>query len=1123
MDSIRVLASKFGRSVARAFTVLAILLLFSVPPAGAATWIASGGGYWFAPGNWSPADVPDVAGEVAVFDADGQGYPVLLDGNPNIDRLFVYNPGVTLYLGGAHLNTFLAGGFLNHGTVRSTSAWILGDFQNLSDGKVILDGGQTLYFIANHVSNDGEIRVNADGTSDNSAVALNQAVTLDGTGVLRLSATSEMDDAQISSIGWGDLRHGGSHVIRGAGRILTLMTNDATIIADVPGKALVFTDESKVNNALMTAVNGGVLDIACPFAQGAAGAIRADGGRVTLRHTLNGGTLAALNGGVVTCQTGAKIQGISIDGTVELPSGQSMWVLPSTITNNGTITVNSDEQAASSWLALNADVYFAGTGVIRLQGSGNVDAAQISSVGWARLHNESSHSIRGDGRIIPLLSNNGTIVADVPGRTLAFTDEAKTNSALISAVDGGILSFACPVTQEGNGWITADGGSAIVGSSLSGGTVAGRDGGAVSCLSSARVQAIRNAGRFDIASGQAPWFLSSTITNDGTITINSDLQGAVAALVLSGNVDFTGAGEVRLQTAGNPDQAQIAMTGWGQFHNAGSHRLRGEGRIPAPLVNDATVTADVTGRSLRLTDEVKTNNGTMSAQGGGTLDLECTINQGIGGTLHADGGNVLLRVSVIGGSLSSANGGAVICAGAPQLRDVANLGRLDIPSGQTLAVFPSTLNDDGTITVNSDSGGAQGALRFNSSVTMQGTGSVVLQGGGSPDGAIIGTHYSGYLTQAAGHTIRGEGSIQIGLSNLGLVTADVNGRALVLNWEGKYNQGTLRGENGGILRTECALNNMGTVEVLSGGTFRSGPLPVNYSNNTLTGGSWRASANSALRLPGAQIHTVAADVLLDGEASQFYSDDSSTEALADWRVIAPAGSVEIRNGRNLSASGDLDNSGILAAGRASRLTVGGGYTQGAAAGLRVVFEQADLSGAAKVSITGDASVDGRCDVSFSGYTPLPGDTFTVLTAAHRLGQFATVAFADTTLNLEVLHTPTQVLITCSQPPSAISPPVVTEPVREFRLFAPPVAAGHLSLAVDVPRSGVVDLEILDVAGRHLATLWSGELPAGHHLFAWDGQSRSGGRAASGIFFARTSWRTEGRTLVRSGRVVWVRT
>lgn len=49
------------------------------------------------------------------------------------------------------------------------------------------------------------------------------------------------------------------------------------------------------------------------------------------------------------------------------------------------------------------------------------------------------------------------------------------------------------------------------------------------------------------------------------------------------------------------------------------------------------------------------------------------------------------------------------------------------------------------------------------------------------------------------------------------------------------------------------------------------------------------------------------------------------------------------------------------------------------------------------------------------------------------------------------------------------------------------------------RPGPVDLVVVDLAGRRIATLHAGELAAGEHRLVWDGRSDSGALAASGQY------------------------
>lgn len=79
-----------------------------------------------------------------------------------------------------------------------------------------------------------------------------------------------------------------------------------------------------------------------------------------------------------------------------------------------------------------------------------------------------------------------------------------------------------------------------------------------------------------------------------------------------------------------------------------------------------------------------------------------------------------------------------------------------------------------------------------------------------------------------------------------------------------------------------------------------------------------------------------------------------------------------------------------------------------------------------------------------------------------------------------------------------------------RLALPPNVPNpfHLAttLTMEVPAAAAVRLDILDLAGRRVATLQEGELPAGRHAFLWDGEAGPGGamtgRVASGIYWAR---------------------
>jgi hypothetical protein len=58
------------------------------------------------------------------------------------------------------------------------------------------------------------------------------------------------------------------------------------------------------------------------------------------------------------------------------------------------------------------------------------------------------------------------------------------------------------------------------------------------------------------------------------------------------------------------------------------------------------------------------------------------------------------------------------------------------------------------------------------------------------------------------------------------------------------------------------------------------------------------------------------------------------------------------------------------------------------------------------------------------------------------------------------------------------------------------------IAFSLAAYGPATVEILDLRGRRVRTLWSGRLAAGDHHLPWDGLDGHGRAVASGVYFAR---------------------
>jgi hypothetical protein len=60
------------------------------------------------------------------------------------------------------------------------------------------------------------------------------------------------------------------------------------------------------------------------------------------------------------------------------------------------------------------------------------------------------------------------------------------------------------------------------------------------------------------------------------------------------------------------------------------------------------------------------------------------------------------------------------------------------------------------------------------------------------------------------------------------------------------------------------------------------------------------------------------------------------------------------------------------------------------------------------------------------------------------------------------------------------------------------------IAFSLAVAGPASVEVLDLRGRRVRTLWSGPLAAGDHHLSWDGLDERGRAVASGVYLARLS-------------------
>ncbi len=206
---------------------------------------------------------------------------------------------------------------------------------------------------------------------------------------------------------------------------------------------------------------------------------------------------------------------------------------------------------------------------------------------------------------------------------------------------------------------------------------------------------------------------------------------------------------------------------------------------------------------------------------------------------------------------------------------------LDIVAGKYLTLSGTILND-GTITVNSTSGGTDTYLQFELSSTLGGSGHLQLNQSGTY--AELKTGTSVILTQADTHSICGSGRISAALDNEGLINANSSGKTLELTTNSKKNSGIIRASSGGILSFQATTtaydNTDGTIEVLNGS---------------------RAELNDGVSITGGTLTTAG--------SGSFRVLSASNPATLD--NLTNAGTVEIYNAKTLIFTGSIINTGTI--------------------------------------------------------------------------------------------------------------------------------------------------------------------------------------------------------------------
>jgi len=937
--------------------VMSVSMLVMVSGANAAlvtaTWIGPGDGNWSESAKWSRVGVPNNGGGntyQVVIDSGG-AYSVVLNQNATID---------TLTIG--------------------------------ADDSLSFSNDRDLAITVGPITNEGLVTMNSTGNSTELLVGANMTMTGSGEWALGDHAANVFrNNFGIIS----RLTNGPDHTISGAGQIginTMFFTNNGLVDANQPTAMQFDLQESQtnVNSGIMQASLGGTLNL---FNSG------------TFDNT--GGVIQALNGSVVNLINTGIVGGIiDSEGTgrvrpsVSVPSLTDLTILgvfqhtndldcayAGTITNEGSIRLESAGNSTEMRLHT-ALTTFTGSGSIDMDGSiNNVLRNNFGVI--SRLVNDVDHTIRGTGQIginTIYMTNDGLIDADLSGQTLQFDlQEGQTNinNGTLQASNGGTMTLLNSGTIDNtNGVIQALDGSVVSVQNMTilGGLLHSQGSGRIHpSASPPAFQDVANTGVLEHLNDQDAAYIGTT-TNDGTIRLSA-AGNSTEMRLHSALTTFTGTGSVEMNNGIN----NIFRNNFGvisRLHNDVDHTIRGAGQIGINTIlmtNDGLIEATqptVLQFDLREEEE-NVNNGTLRARDGGTMNL---LNSGIidntNGVIEALDGSVvnLMNTHIRSGNLDTAGSGVIRGSNSiPLVENVTNNGLLQLLNDQDI-IFSGTISNNGVIEMSSTANVTE--IRVHTTPTIiTGPGEIVMSNHTNNwfrnnFGAVT------QLVNGADHTIRGSGQIglnTIGFVNNGTIISDASAGIVI----------DPRNETGGFVNNGLLhVTGDGGVLIQFDGCTNTGQVTVDATRKLTRNGDYVQT--SGVTSANGEVQVDSGSFLLQGGVL-------NGDGLVDANVINTGGSIEPGNS-------------------IESLAIEGNFTQSHGAALVIEIENPGTPGVDHdvLTVTGTASLGGLLRLeSFNGYVPSIGDTFTVLTAASRIGRFEGIIPCGT---YDVTYTPTSVII-----------------------------------------------------------------------------------------------------------------
>lgn len=433
-----------------------------------------------------------------------------------------------------------------------------------NNGQVNIQGQSAFIRLAGPMTNNGDISINNDMSIFNAHLVTGINTTISGTGTIGMSAASDVNDAQIFTEDAVTLTFGPGQVVSGSGRIIGDFDGTIENLGVINGNHAA-AGKDPVRELRLRGNHTG----------SSVGTYRSDDGLLGLGNglVLTDATFDTSGVGIIEVVSSgtATISNITNLGHIGIQGNSSFLALSGPVTNNGLISVNTSNTNFNAHLRFeNPTASIDGSGEIRLQITNQLNDAQLFTGGAFSVQLGSGQTVAGsgivEGRSGGTIVNNGIIDGDDPLNELRLEGNHDGSGGGIYRSTDGLLGLSSGLVMNGGTFQTVGTGSVTM-------TTSGI----------AQIGSMTNEGNLDIQGNGGILELTGPLTNDGAITINSNLSNFNAHIRFTTDTMIDGVGQINMSTATQNNDAQIiAQSGVVGVLGSGQD-LTGDGQLVGEL------------------------------------------------------------------------------------------------------------------------------------------------------------------------------------------------------------------------------------------------------------------------------------------------------------------------------------------------------------------------------------------------------------------------------------------------------------------------------------------------------------------------------------------------------------